>query len=164
MQCIHTKDFGCTFQSAKWTSCCFLYVIWSSVWAVCQKDPNLALKPDFKESPRLFKDKILSKNCIPVLFLENTGHTFIMRLDLSLDNIANCHSLELVLAAAPNKDHLGGIPATEIANCIPIVTKLMSTAKAWAILVFVFSSIYSSSKLALTLGMQHQQSQKLRSF
>lgn len=97
----------------------------------------LACKPDYKESQCLFKDRILSKNSIPVLFLENAGHTFIMLLDLPLENIAYCHSLELVLAAVPNEDHSGAIPATDIANCIPIVMKLMPTAKDRAILVFV---------------------------
>ena len=124
--------------------------------------PNVACKQDKKESRRLFKDKILSKNCIPVLFLENAGHTFIMLLDLPLDNITCCHSLELVLAAASKQDHSGAIFPTELASCIPMVMKLMSTSKDRAILVFVLSSICSSTKLALTLGMQHQRSQKIK--
>ncbi len=124
--------------------------------------PNVACKQDKKESRRLFKDKILSKNGIPVLFLENAGHTFIMLLDLPLDNITCCHSLELVLAAASKQDHSGAIFPTELASCIPMVMKLMSTSKDRAILVFVLSSICSSTKLALTLGMQHQRSQKIK--
>lgn len=50
------------------------------------KVPSIARKPDKKEARRQFKEKILSKNGLPVLFLNNGGHTFIQLLEMPLDN------------------------------------------------------------------------------
>ena len=52
------------------------------------KVPSIACKPDKKEARRQFKEKILWKNGLPVLFLNNGGHTFIQLLELPLDNMS----------------------------------------------------------------------------
>lgn len=50
------------------------------------KVPVIACKPGKKEARRQFKEKILSKNGLPVLFLNNGGHTFIQLLKLPLNH------------------------------------------------------------------------------
>ena len=115
--------------------------------------------PNKKEAQQQFR--ILSKNGLPILFLNNRGHTYVMLLDLPLKNIALCRSIDFVLDC-------GGLAKNEqfdwtvIGSHIPNLMKLLSTAKDRAILVLVLSSIASSTRLALILGMQHQHTQKVQ--
>ena len=125
------------------------------------KVPHIACMPNKKDAQRQFKDRILSKNGLPIMFLNNRGHTYVMLLDLPLNNIAFCRSVDFVLDC-------GGLAENEqfdwtvIAGHVPTLMKLLSTAKDRAILVFVLSSIVSPTRLALLLGMQHQHTQKVK--
>ena len=125
------------------------------------KVPHIACMPNKKDARRQFKDRILSKNGLPIMFLNNRGHTYVMLLDLPLNNIAFCRSVDFVLDC-------GGLTENEqfdwtvIAGHVPTLMKLLSTAKDRAILVFALSSIVSPTRLALLLGMQHQHTQKVK--
>lgn len=128
------------------------------------KVPSIACKPDKKEARRQFKEKILSKNGLPVLCLNNGGHTFILLLELPLNNMSLCRSLDLVLNrhSPSNEEHTGERFKTKLAAHISALMKLMSSSKDRAILTFVLSSMFSSTQLALILGLQNQRTEKLR--
>lgn len=66
------------------------------------KIPSLAFRPDKKEARWQFKEKILSKNGLPVLFLNNGGRTFVMLLEMPLNNIPLCRNLDQVLPPPPH--------------------------------------------------------------
>lgn len=128
------------------------------------KVPSIACKLDKKEARRQFKQKILSRNGLPVLFLNNGGHTFIQLLELPLDNMSLCRSLDLVLNShsPSNKGHAEERFETELAAHISTLMRLMSSSKDRAILIFVLSSMFSSTQLALMLGLQNQRTEKLK--
>lgn len=128
------------------------------------KVPPIACKPDKKEARGQFKEKILSKNGLPVLFLNNGGRTFILPLKLPLNNMSLCRSLDLFLNrhSPSNEEHTGEHFKTELAAHISTLMKLMSSSKDRAILTFVLSSKFSSTQLALILGLQNQRTEKLR--
>lgn len=106
------------------------------------KVPHIACMPNKKDARRQFKDRILSQNGLPIMFLNNRGHTYVMLFDLPLNNIAFCRSVDFVLDC-------GGLAENEqfdwtvIAGHVPTLMKLLSTAKGRAILVFVLSGIVS---------------------
>ena len=54
------------------------------------KSPTLVLMPNKKDPRSQFKDRILSKNGLPIVFLNNREHTYVMLLDLPMKNIAFC--------------------------------------------------------------------------
>ena len=128
------------------------------------KVPPIACKPDKKEARGQFKEKILSKNGLPVLFLNNGGHTFILLLELPLNNMSLCRSLDLVLNrhSPSDEEHASECFKTELAAHISFLMKLMSSSKDRSILTFVLSSMFSSTQLALILGLQNQRTEKLR--
>ena len=128
------------------------------------KVPPIAYKPDKKEARGQFKEKILSKNGLPVLFLNNGGRTIILSLKLPLNNMSLCRSLDLALNrhSLSNEEHTGEHFKTELAAHISTLMKLMSSSKDRAILTFVLSSKFSSTQLALILGLQNQRTEKLR--
>lgn len=128
------------------------------------KVPSIACKPEKKEARRQFKEKILSKNGLPVLFLNNGGHTFILLLELPLNNMSLCRSLDHVLNRhSPSIDeHAGERFETELAAHFSTLMKLLSSSKDRAILTFVLSSMFSSTQLALILGLQNQRTEKLK--
>ena len=123
------------------------------------KIPSLACKTDKHDIRSQFKDKILSKNGLPVLYLENNGSSFVMLQDRPLDKITLCQSLDQVLDARRESGE-DGIP--NVFSSIPAIMELLSTAKDRAILTFVLSSIFSATKLSLALGMQHQRTQNIK--
>lgn len=128
------------------------------------KFPPITCKPDKKEARGQFKEKILSKNGLPVLFLNNGGRTIILSLKLPLNNMSLCRSLDLVLNrhSPSNEEHTGEHFKTELAAHILTLMKWMSSSKDRAILTFVLSSKFSSTQLALILGLQNQRTEKLR--
>ena len=75
-----------------------------------------------------------------------------------------CRSLDLVLNrhGPSNEEHAGERFKTELAAHISTLMKLMSSSKDRAILTFVLSSMFSSTQLALILGLQNQRTQKLK--
>ena len=75
-----------------------------------------------------------------------------------------CRSLDLVLNrhSPSNEEHTGEHFKTELAAHISTLMKLMSSSKDRAILTFVLSSKFSSTQLALILGLQNQRTEKLR--
>jgi len=68
------------------------------------KVPSIACKPDRKEARQQCKEKIL----LLVLFLNNGGHMFIQLLEMPLDNVSLCQSLDLVLNrhSASNEENM----------------------------------------------------------
>ena len=128
------------------------------------KVSSIACKADKKEARRQLKEKILSKNGLPVLFLNNSGHTFILLLELPLDNMSLCRSLDLVLNrhSPSNEEHAGERFETELAPHVSPLMKLMSSSKDRAILTFVLSSMFSSTQQAMVLGLQNQRTEKLK--
>lgn len=106
----------------------------------------------------------MSKNGLPVLFLNNGGHTFILLLELPLNNMSLCRSLDHVLNRhSPSIDeHAGERFETELAAHFSTLMKLLSSSKDRAILTFVLSSMFSSTQLALILGLQNQRTEKLK--
>ena len=128
------------------------------------KVSSIACKADKKEARRQLKEKILSKNGLPVLFLNNSGHTFILLLELQLDNMSLCRSLDLVLNrhSPSNEEDAGERFETELAPHISTLMKLMSSSKDRAILtLIVLSRMLSSTQLAI-LGLQNQRAEKLK--
>lgn len=117
--------------------------------------------PNKKEARRQFKDRILSKNGLPILFLNDGGNTYVMLLDLPLNNISLCHSIDFVLDCGSMGEH-EQFDWSLVGCHIPTLLKLLSTSKDRAILVFILSSIVSPTRLALLLGMQHQHTQKVK--
>ena len=97
-------------------------------------------------------------------FLTNGGRTFILLLKLPLNNMSLSRSLDLVLNrhSPSNEEHTGEHFKTELAAHILTLMKLMSSSKDRAILTFVLSSKFSSTQLALILGLQNQRTEKLR--
>ena len=89
---------------------------------------------------------------------------FILLLELPLDNMSLCRSLDLVLNrhTPSNEEHTGERFETELAPHISTLMKLMSSSKVSAILTFVLSSMFSSTQLALILGLQNQGTEKLK--
>lgn len=61
-----------------------------------------------------------------------------------------------------NEEHTDEHFKTELAAHILTLMKLMSSSKDRAILTFVLSSKFSSTQLALILGLQNQRTEKLR--
>ena len=61
-----------------------------------------------------------------------------------------------------NEEHTGEHFKTELAAHILTLMKWMSSSKDRAILTFVLSSKFSSTQLALILGLQNQRTEKLR--
>lgn len=81
-----------------------------------------------------------------------------MLLECPLDKAPLCRSLDVVLGCG-SENELGDVPhlQPQLASCIPTLFKLMSSAKDRAILTFVLSSIFSTTSLTLTLGLQNSQ-------
>ena len=125
------------------------------------KLPNIACMPNKKEARRQFKDRILSKNGLPILFLNDGGNTYVMLLGLPLNNISLCRSIDFVLDCGTMGEH-EQFDWSLVGCHIPTLLKLLSTSKDRAILVFILSSIVSPTRLALLLGMQHQHTQKVK--
>ena len=128
------------------------------------KVPSMACKPDEKEARRQFKEKILSKNGLPVLFFKQWWPRVHPAFGPAFDNMSLCRSLDLVLNrhGPSNEEHAGERFKTELAAHISTLMKLMSSSKDRAILTFVLSSMFSSTQLALILGLQNQRTQKLK--
>ena len=78
-----------------------------------------------------------------------------MSLCRSLDFVLNRHS-------PSNEEHAGERFETELVLHISTLMKLMSSSKDRAILTFVLSSMFSSTQLALTLGLQNQRTEILK--
>ena len=81
-----------------------------------------------------------------------------MLLECPLDKALLCRSLDVVLGCG-SENELGGAPhlQPQLASCIPTLFKLMSSTKDRAIFTFVLSSIFSTTSLTLTLGLQNSQ-------
>lgn len=123
------------------------------------KVPTLANKKITKETPRQFRDKIISERGFPVVVLDTSGgQSFLMLLECPLDKAPLCRSLDVFLGCG-SENELGGNPhlQPQLASCIPTFFKLMSSAKDRAILTFVLSSIFSTTSLTLTFGLQNSQ-------
>lgn len=78
-----------------------------------------------------------------------------MSLCRSLDHVLNRHSPSI-------DEHAGERFATELAAHFSTLMKLLSSSKDRAILTFVLSSMFSSTQLALILGLQNQRTEKLK--
>lgn len=61
-----------------------------------------------------------------------------------------------------NEEYAGERFKTELVAYISTLMKLISSSKDHAILTFVLSSMFSSTQLALILGLQNQRTEKLR--
>ena len=126
------------------------------------KIPKLASKKHHVDTQRQFKDKILSKHGLPVIYLNNNGCCFIMLQDRPLNHVVLAQSLDLILDASKESLHAGSALKEDVFTYIPDIMKLLSTSKDRAILTFVLSTIFSPSKLALALGLQFQRTQNLK--
>lgn len=102
-----------------------------------------------------FKDRILSKHGLPVIIVSNAGQMFVMLLEMPLNNIKLCCSLDRVLDAAREDSSCNSFP-NALAASIPTLMKLMSNARDRAILTYVLANIFSPTTLSLVLGMQQQ--------
>ena len=122
------------------------------------KIPELACKINKKEARRQFKDRLFSRNGLPVVSLNIADQAFVIFLEQPMNNISLCRSLDIVLrnfdTATEKSEDASDRFRTRIAGCIPSSMKLMLTSKDRAILTFVLSSIFSPTSLAL--GMRTQ--------
>lgn len=86
-----------------------------------------------------------------------------MLLEMPLNNIPLCRNLDKVLAPrTSNKEHVDERLLLDLASHMPTLMKLMSSSKDRAILIFLLSTLFSSTHLALTMGMQNQHTEKMK--
>lgn len=107
-----------------------------------------------KNCKKEFKVLVLSKNGLPVSFLDCGERQYLLLLERPLDNILLLRCLDDIINDSTGKAHETLFPNHTLCSSVPHLMKLLSTSRDKGVVIFLLSSIFSARALRIAFGFR----------